>query len=258
MKLTKKQIAHQFNRASQTYESTASLQNEMASVLLDQIPVNQSGTLVDLGCGTGWLLRQIASRPENQFRLIGVDLAEGMIEATRNQVKSADLYCCDLEQTPLKNQSADLIVSNAAIQWCDSRDAVIEIDRICRNGGKILIATFGPKTFRELRSAWEAVGDKTPRIHAQLPEESWKQLLISSRFSEIQTETQMRQLNYDSVSELLDSIKKMGVTNAQSNRPNGMMGKQKFRQFCEELNKTSDHGKIGLTFEIVFISAMKP
>ena len=95
MKLAKQQIARQFSRAAGTYDLAAQLQNEMASQLIDAIPADLKGTLVELGCGTGWALEQIAML--DRFELTAVDIAPGMIEVAQQRVPSATFHCCDLE-----------------------------------------------------------------------------------------------------------------------------------------------------------------
>ena len=155
MKLAKDQIARQFSRAAATYDDAAQLQNEMAKRLIREIPAKATGNLVDLGCGTGWALNKLER--ENRFDLIGIDIAPGMIEVAQARVPGAEFHCCDLEETPLDANCADIVFSNAAIQWCNVSGAIQEMYRICKPNGHLVFSTFGPRTLCEIRSAWRTV-----------------------------------------------------------------------------------------------------
>ena len=121
------------------------------------IPEHATGTLVDLGCGTGWPLKQLAK--SGKYEMTAIDIADGMIDVARQKVPQTNFICCDLESTPLPNAFANVIFSNAAIQWCNTAKALAEINRIARPNANLLLSTFGPSTFVEIRKAWEEIGD---------------------------------------------------------------------------------------------------
>ena len=121
MKLAKDQIAQQFGRAAETYDDASQLQIEMADRLIERLPADASGQLVDLGCGTGWALDQISQL--KRFQLTGVDIARQMIAIAQARVSPAEFICADLENTPLSDACADVVFSNAALQWCESPKA---------------------------------------------------------------------------------------------------------------------------------------
>ncbi len=167
MTLEKKQIARQFSRAATTYDDVASVQALMATRLIEKIPIDARGTLIDLGCGTGAALKSLAS--QTRLELIGIDVAAGMLAQTRLRLervsKKVVLLERDLENTGLENECADIVFSNAAIQWCQSRLAFAEMNRILRPGGQLFVSTFGPQTLCEWRQAWQAapwMGAKSP------------------------------------------------------------------------------------------------
>lgn len=253
MKLAKDQVARQFSRAAQTYDRAAQLQNEMAQRLLDQIPADLSGQAVDLGCGTGWSLQQIANL--KRFELTAIDLAPGMIEVAKNRVPTADFHCADMESTPLENDFADLVYSNAAIQWCELESAMIEFARICRPGGLVLFSTFGPDTLKEIRSAWQAVETRAERVHEFESARSVESAIGKRGLQSVDVHSLHRELNFDSVDELLASIKQLGATNASSTRQTGLLGTGRYREFRSILERQLvDEGCLKLTFECIFAS----
>lgn len=256
MRLAKDQIALQFSRAASTYDLASQLQNEMADRLIGELPASATGTLVDLGCGTGWALKKLAQL--NRFKLTAVDLAPGMIEVARSRVPTAKFHCCDLEKTPLESNSADIVFSNATIQWCDVEQAIQEMYRICKPSGSLLYSTFGPRTLLEIRSAWQSVGDETNRVHDFNSTRFIESCMNSTDFKHVSVSSVERQVSYDSVDGLLQSIKQMGATNASTGRQTGLLGTSRYHEFrgVFEQRLESD-GFLELTFECIFAQAQK-
>ena len=258
MRLAKQQIARQFSRAAGTYDLAAQLQNQVAEKLIDSIPAQLHGVVVDLGCGTGWALEKIAllGRPNNRFELTAVDIAPGMIEVAQARVASAKFHCCDLEKTPLADHIADLVFTSSSIQWCDTAAAMQEIKRISKPGGLLLASTFGPGTFTELRSAWLSAGDRQSRVHDFDSCETIETIMRQQGFKDVTLGSEIHQVEFNSVDELLQSIKQIGATNASATRQPGLLGTQRYREFRSVLEqRLASDGKLSLAFEAIFVSA---
>ena len=261
MNFAKDQIARQFSRAAETYDHSALLQHTMANRLIDRLfeePANQGfkerRQLVDLGCGTGWALGKIANHTE--FDLTAVDIAPGMIEVAMQRVPEATFHCCDLEETNLTADFADVVFSNAAIQWCHLESALAEIKRICKPGGRVLLSTFGPGTCQEIKSAWQQVDEKNQRVHEFCSPNLLEAEMMEIGFENVQVESELHELLFDSVHELLQSLKQIGATNASSTRQRGLLGTKKYRAFQEVLEEQlRSDGQLKLTFHSVFASA---
>jgi len=254
MKLAKDQIARQFSRAATTYDTAARLQNEMAKILINAIPEHATGKLVDLGCGTGWPLRQLAN--SGKYEITAIDIADGMIDMARQKVPQINFICCDLESTPLPNAFANVVFSNAAIQWCNTAKALAEINRIAKPNANLLLSTFGPSTFIEIRKAWREIGDSSDRIHNFENPQSIEQHLKDLNFEEITIKRESRQLIYHSVDDLLRSIRNLGATNASSNRQSGLLGKERYRQFKSVFEtRLAQSNQLELTFDCIFVFA---
>ena len=256
MKLAKDQIARQFSRAAATYDQAAQLQNEMAERLIAAIPAHAAGTLVDLGCGTGWALDQLAHA--KRFELTAIDLAPGMVEIARSRVPTATFHCCDLEETPLPENLADIVFSNAAIQWCDFCSALREMVRICKPGGHLLFSTFGSNTLNELKSAWQLTGDASDRVHELEPLSIIESTLDELALQHYELASSCREMSFESVDAMLQGIKQLGATNASTTRQTGLLGTSRYRKFRQVFEqRLADSGHLTLTFECVFVTAIK-
>lgn len=137
-----------FERWSRNYEDSwmqRLLFSRVHSAVLDlaaSLPTPAS--VLDVGCGTGRLLRAAAARwPEAQ--LIGVDPAEGMVEIARQLTPSATVHRALAQSLPLPDASVDLVFSTLSFHhWRDHAGGVREIARVLRPGGHFILADFAP------------------------------------------------------------------------------------------------------------------
>jgi SAM-dependent methyltransferase len=96
--------------------------------------------VLDVGCGTGQLLREAASLFATA-RLIGVDPAAEMLRRARGNVDSAvELVLGDVHRLPFPSGSFDLVLSTASgHHWSDPRTAFAEIARVLSPGGAFVL-----------------------------------------------------------------------------------------------------------------------
>ena len=128
-----------------------------------------------------------------------------------------------------------------------------------------MLSTFGPDTLKEIRQAWQSIGDDHPPVHQFESESSWEMRLIQMGIVPVHVQRKCYTSYHQTAIELLTSIKRLGATNAQSNRRTGLLSKQKFQRFCQSLTELAEladtpDGKpnIPLTFEQLFFVADLP
>lgn len=99
----------------------------------------QPASVLDVGCGTGRLLRQArAYWPAAQ--LIGVDPAPGMIAMAQRLTPDATFFAGTAEALPLEDASVDLALSTISFHhWQDQAAGIREIARVLRPGGCFLL-----------------------------------------------------------------------------------------------------------------------
>jgi ubiquinone/menaquinone biosynthesis C-methylase UbiE len=107
-------------------------------------PFGEPTAILDVGCGTGRLLRAAHARWPNA-RLVGIDPSEGMIDAGRGRTR-AELHLAGAEAIPLPDRSIDLAFSTIAFHhWADPARGLREVARVLRpGGGLVLIDNIGP------------------------------------------------------------------------------------------------------------------
>jgi len=95
--------------------------------------------LLDVGCGTGRLLRRAAERWPGA-RLVGVDPAQGMIDAARRLTPGATFHQGQGEALPLEDASVDAAFSTISFHhWADQPAGLREVRRVLRPGGRFCL-----------------------------------------------------------------------------------------------------------------------
>jgi len=114
----------------------------------------QAGTLaVDAGCGTGFITEGLLKRG---VRVVAVDQSENMLNVLKNKFSGTDgldLRIGDSENLPLGNNEADYVFANMYLHHVESPpDAIKEMVRVLKKGGKLIITDMDEHNFEFLRA----------------------------------------------------------------------------------------------------------
>jgi ubiquinone/menaquinone biosynthesis C-methylase UbiE len=110
-----------------------------ATLTLAAGTVHQPVSVLDVGCGTGKLLRR-ANIYWPEAQLIGVDPANGMIEMAKRLTPDATFFTGMAEVLPLEDASVDLALSTSSFHhWQDQAAGIREIARVLRPGGYFVL-----------------------------------------------------------------------------------------------------------------------
>lgn len=97
-------------------------------------------TLLDVGCGTGELLKEISNLGIAQ-QLSGIDISSKMIDIAKEKLKeTATLLLGDSEELPFNDQSFDAVVCNDSFHHYPTPSKVIkEFARVLKKDGILII-----------------------------------------------------------------------------------------------------------------------
>lgn len=102
----------------------------------------RKGDCLDLGCGTGRLLREVASRRRN----IGIDLSIGMLKKAR--AAQVPLAVADAHTLPFAGGSfSSIVASNGVFRYLDTKRALTECRRVLRSNGLLAIHQYSQRTW---------------------------------------------------------------------------------------------------------------
>jgi ubiquinone/menaquinone biosynthesis C-methylase UbiE len=98
--------------------------------------------VLDLGCGTGYLLRVLAGRYPAAEQLVGIDAAPEMVR-TAAAIAGDDRLTFAVgvaEQIGHADETFDLIVSTTSFDhWSDQQAGLSECARVLRRGGRLVL-----------------------------------------------------------------------------------------------------------------------
>ncbi len=112
---------------------------EPALALMHIAPADR---ILDVGCGGGWLVREVASRAP-QGRAIGMDISDEMVahaRAASANAPNAEFILGSVDAIPREANSFDKIISvESSYYWPDPAAGIREIFRVLRPGGSAWI-----------------------------------------------------------------------------------------------------------------------
>ncbi len=120
---------------------------------LTDFPANAN--ILELGCGSGELWRECASRIPSGWALTLTDLSDGMLDAAwRNLLPTGSRFKfekVDAQTIPYTDKTFDVVIANHMLYHVpDRKKALAEIRRVLKEGGVLLAATVGTLHLHEL------------------------------------------------------------------------------------------------------------
>ena len=282
-------IRNEFSKNAGNYDAVAVVQRRIADRLIETVlevqgDIDANGTfqVLDAGAGTGYVGRTLSQQltaimqkslveqskvetsPEVEKhnstiipftalvapKVTALDLSPEMLEVAKTQGGYDAYIAGDIEALPCEDKTFDLVVSSLAIQWChDITQALKELHRVTKSGGRISIATIIAGTLRELESAFKTV-DNEQHILAFLTEEKLKAEVTAlggslTIYEEIVT--------FDSLKSLFKSLKHIGATSLP-NRRKGLLGRSSIAKLEEYF---ASIGGYQLTYVVALIDIPK-
>lgn len=152
------------------------------SATLDKLCLNEGETVIDIGCGPGFLCDSMADIVGPSGRVVGVDISADLIEraAGRNLSPQLAYHVGDATRLDGADASFDVAVSTQVIEYVPEVDkAISETFRVIRPGGRaVFVATDwdaviwhsqAPERMRRVLRAWEAhcAYPRLPRTFSQ-------------------------------------------------------------------------------------------
>ena len=129
--------------------------SRMGLELLQWLDPGQSETILDAGCGDGFVTQRLAGMCDH---VIGIDASPDMIAAAR--AKGLDARCLDIATMPFEGHF-DAVFSNSVLQWISNPSPAIgAIARALKPGGRFVADLGALGNLAAVLTALGAAGQK--------------------------------------------------------------------------------------------------
>ena len=119
--------------------------------LLGFIPQNANQAILDLGCGTGTLTRQLVPLAS---RVVGVDSSQSMIDAAKEQCENIEFSVCDALSLPF-DRAFDIVFSNAVFHWITDHNHLLQsIHKVLKPNGMLICEFGGERNISSIENAF--------------------------------------------------------------------------------------------------------
>lgn len=167
-------------KAAATYNAASDLFDHPANTFWDRFGRNtierldlKPGSLIlDVCCGSGASALPAAERVGSFGHVIGIDIAEKLLELARQKAEekglnNVEFRLGDMLDTEFADASFDAVICVFGIFFVpDIASAVRELWRLVRPGGKLAITTWGANFFEPANTAfWDAVREVRPDLY---------------------------------------------------------------------------------------------
>jgi ubiquinone/menaquinone biosynthesis C-methylase UbiE len=142
-------IADYYNDYSSSYEQERragyySLINDLEFEKIKPFAIGVK--TLEIGCGTGLILERTAKVAS---KAIGVDISEGMLGVCRK--KGLNIQQASATSLPFRDGCFDLVYAFKALPHVpDIRNAIVEIVRVTKPGGRMILEFYNPLSFKGL------------------------------------------------------------------------------------------------------------
>jgi malonyl-CoA O-methyltransferase len=239
------QIRRRFDRAGATYEAAALVQRQVATQLAGLCPDVLTGSVLEIGAGSGLLTRKLLARhgagtpgasgtgaAEGTGGVyVALDLSPGMlVHAT---TPGARKVAADGERPPFAPATFDFLASASAMHWyADPAKSIPQNLSLIKPGGGFALALYVEGTLCELEETATATGFGS--VFPMRPAGFYRTLFESLPGMEWSMEEARHEVRHESVATLLRSLKGAGVTHTPGKRAGSPSRYREFTRYYTE------------------------
>ena len=200
-------VIQEFSRFAHEYDTYNVIQAEVAKSLVAQLPNTHYSTLIDMGCGSGEVYKNLEKNNITFDHLIVLDSSKEMLEIHPSS-KNIEKRCADFNRfqtfEDISLAPETLLLSSSALQW--SKDLDFTLSEIAKKSSHAYFAIFTSNTFKTLH--------ETAKITSPIYSENVLRDTIE-KYYRATFELKKYKLHFESVREMFNYIKKSGVSGGE-------------------------------------------
>lgn len=168
----RQQTINSYNKLSRWYDLMAGdFERKPRNAAIQQLTPDSGEQILEIGCGTGQAMVQIAELIGRSGKIIGIDISNGMLKIAQARLKKMGtrdqgaLLCGDGTWLPFEDGSFDGILISFTLELFDSPEiplVLAECKRCLRTGGRISVVGLSRKRPNFMTGLYEWLHRKFP------------------------------------------------------------------------------------------------
>ncbi len=129
-----------FDKRASSYDEgfEGNLSKRFYNLLLNRIELKQGAAVLDVGCGTGTILKKLSERAN--IKGYGIDIEENMIAEAKSKCPDMSISVSSCTQMPFENCQFDVVTACMAYHHFDDKSGFAEeAARVLKIGGYLYI-----------------------------------------------------------------------------------------------------------------------
>ena len=201
-------VVQEFSRFAHQYDQYNMIQAEVASALIEKLPFSSYKNVLDIGCGSGEVFKNLERKDISVKQFIALDSSQEMLNI-HPEYANISKVCVNfndedfLDSFPQKD--IDIIISASSLQW--STDIDFTIKKLSGLSEILHAAVFTSGTFKTLH---ETADIKSPIYNTETIQE-----IVTKHYSSVNFSLHQYSLNFKTTREMFRYIKQSGVSSGE-------------------------------------------
>jgi ubiquinone/menaquinone biosynthesis C-methylase UbiE len=206
-----------FDRLAPHYDAGPGCFAHFGRRLIEVVTIEPGQRVLDVATGRGAVLFPAIERVGPEGEVVGIDLSEGMVRATSDEVARrglrARVLVMDAEHLDFPDQSFDAVLCGFGIMFCpDQRRALGEFRRVLRKGGRVGVSTWRRTQAAELEDVLRELGVPGHQIPGWIAEPAaLRSLIQEAGFGETRVIVDEHTFQYTDVDEYWQTAQATGL-----------------------------------------------
>lgn len=144
-------LAHKYNNLWVQKYSLGPTRREVKKIVLPLLEKNNELKILDIGCGTGQLIKEISDQ-HNQVNYLGIDVAENMIDVAKknNKGKNVKFKTSSIESFESNDKYDIIICTHAFPYFPNKQDMIKKMAGLCNKKGQVIIVNSSTNSLKDL------------------------------------------------------------------------------------------------------------
>jgi ubiquinone/menaquinone biosynthesis C-methylase UbiE len=173
LEAAKKKAATTYNASSDFYDHPANtFWERYGRRTIERLGPTSGDRILDVCCGSGASAIPAAKAVGPSGSVLGVDLAENLLQLARKKAKdrglaNVEFQSGDMMSLPFAEGSFDVVVCVFGIFFVPDMEAALRgLKHVARTGGKVAVTTWGPRFFEPANTTfWNSVRNVRPDLY---------------------------------------------------------------------------------------------